>query len=145
MKYLRELRERGEDIISYLEQMVYKGNPLYEYIEFKILEFGDGIFKVSFPYKKELCRIGGSIHGGIIMTAIDHACGMAVLSVNEGRDQVTVELKVNFIKPLLKGPFTAIGKVVKKGRRIVIAEGEIYDANKELCALGMGTWYLIYE
>lgn len=142
-QYFNKLRAEGVDIKKLLEKTIYNENPFYRYIGFKILEFHEGSFKATFPYKKELCRIGGGIHGGVIMTVIDHVAGMAALSINEGSDQVTVELKVNFIKPLVKEPFIAEGRVIRGGKRIIIAEGRIYDGDNDLCALGIGTWYII--
>jgi uncharacterized protein (TIGR00369 family) len=144
-EYFDSLRSEGVDVAKALEEYVYSNNPFYRYIGFKIDEFRDGYFSGSFPYKKEICRVGGSIHGGVVMTAIDHAGGMAALSVNEGINQVTVELKVNFLRPLIKGPFKMVGEVIKKGRKVVVAEGKIYDADGNLCAIGIGTWYIIYE
>lgn len=141
---LREFAERGEDVIALLNEFMSR-SPLYRFIGLKILELKEGYVKASFPYKEELCRIGGLIHGGIIMTVIDYVAGLAVMTVNKGVNQATLELKVNFLKPLVKGPFIAIGQVIKVGKRTIVAEGKIYDGDNELGAVGLGTWYIVYD
>ena len=80
------------------------------------------------------------VHGGVITLALDNACGLAVMTVNQGKNQVTMELKVNFLEKLTDGPFQVIGKVIRSGRTAIVAEGEIRDSNGGLCAKGMGTW-----
>lgn len=83
------------------------------------------------------------VHGGIIMYTLDNVCGIAVMTVNPGVDQLTMELKINFLEPLRKGPFRATGKVVRAGGTFAVAEGEVRDSEGTLCAKGMGTWYMI--
>lgn len=140
---LSKISINDKDVKTYIEEWIYKNNPLYKYIGLKVVDVKKGYFKAMFPYKKELCRIGGAIHGGIIMTVIDHAASMAALTVNDGKDQATIELKVNFLRPLIKGPFIIEGNVTKKGKQLIIAEGRVYDGNNELCAIGLGTWYIM--
>ena len=77
------------------------------------------------------------------MTAIDNACGLAVMTVNPGRDQVTMELKVNFLNQLKDGTFHVQGSVVRAGRTAIVAEGEIRDSKGVLCAKGLGTWLVL--
>lgn len=139
----KELREKGVRVEDYIQEFLARDSRLYDFIGLKILELKEGYAKTTFPYKKELLRFGGVIHGGVVMTVIDNAAGLAVMTVNDKNNQVTVELKVNFLEPLVHGPFTCIGRVVRAGKRIAVAEGEVYDSKGKLCAKGVGTWYLI--
>jgi len=69
-------------------------------LEVKIISLEPGRAVIEIPYKQELTRRGKVLHGGMIMTAIDIAGGLAVLTVNDGVDQVTQELKINFLEPI---------------------------------------------
>ena len=77
------------------------------------------------------------------MYTLDNVCGIAVMTVNRGVDQLPTELKINFLEPLRKGPFRATGKVVRAGGTVAVAEGEVRDAEGTICAKGMGSWYMI--
>lgn len=85
------------------------------------------------------------IHGDVIMTAIDITGGIATFSVNDGIDQVTQELKVNFLEPMYKGPFTVEGKVIRKGKTSVVVEITFKDVEGKIGAIGLGTWYIIKD
>jgi len=77
------------------------------------------------------------------MFALDSVGGLAIMPNNSGTDQVTLELKVNFLKPLKKGPFRAIGREIRSGRTTSVAQAEMRDGDEDLCAVGLGTWYKI--
>ena len=65
------------------------------------------------------------MHGGIISFALDTVGGLACMANNPGVDQVTIELTVNFLKPLKKEPFRAIGRELRSGRTTAVAEAEM--------------------
>jgi len=115
------------------------------YLGMKIIEVKDGKSKLEVPYSERICRRGGVLHGGMIMTSMDYAGGLAVASINDGIDQVTQELKVNFLEPMYKGPFTVEAKVLRKGRTAVVVEIEFKDSEGKLGAVGLGTWYIIRD
>ncbi len=62
------------------------------------------------------------------------------MTVNSGKNQVTMELAVNFLERLTEGPFSVTGRVIRSGRTAIVAEGEIRDSKQRLCAKGLGTW-----
>jgi len=76
------------------------------------------------------------------MAALDTTCGLAVMSVNTSTEQSTLELKVNFIRPLVRGPFRVAGRVIHAGTNTAVVEGEIRDSGDEVCARALGTWFI---
>ena len=74
---------------------------------------------------------------------LDTVGGLACMYNNPGVDQVTIALTVNFLKPLKKEPFRAIGRELRSGKTTAVAEGEMRDGDNELCAVALGTWYKI--
>jgi uncharacterized protein (TIGR00369 family) len=60
----------------------------------------------------------GTLHGGVYCDLADAAMGYAYAStLAEGETFTTVELKINFFRPVRKGRLTAEARVVKAGRR----------------------------
>lgn len=73
----------------------------------------------------------GSVHGGIISTLMDSAMGCAVHSLlPTGTGYTTLELKVNFLKPLTRdtGEVVCEGKAIHVGGRVATAEARLTDA-----------------
>ncbi|BDB99937.1 esterase [Saccharolobus caldissimus] len=128
-----------------LQKLLEENDPVFKYIGAEVLEIKEGYAKIQIPYKSELCRRGNVLNGGIIMTSMDFAGGLATMTVNDGLDQVTQELKVNFLEPMYKGPFIVEGKVVRKGKTTVVVEITFKDVEGRIGAIGLGTWYIIRD
>lgn len=128
-----------------IQEVLKKSDNIFKFLNITIISLEKGYSKIQFPYREEYCRRGNVLNGGIIMTAMDYAGGLACLTVNDGIDQVTQELKVNFLEPMYKGPFTVEGKVIRKGRTTVVVQIEFRDSDEKLGAVGLGTWYIIRD
>ncbi|MGC9105866.1 MAG: PaaI family thioesterase [Thermoprotei archaeon] len=126
-----------------LVNSILSNDPIASHLGLKVVELREGFAATEFPYKIALTRPGGIINGGMICAAIDYTGGIAVLTVNDKDDQVTAELKVNFLEPLREGPFRVQAQVVRKGRTLVTVEAKVFDAEGRLGAIALGTWYLI--
>jgi uncharacterized protein (TIGR00369 family) len=88
----------------------------------------------------------GILHGGVVGMLADSAMGFAALSLRPaGGAGVTVEYKVNMLRPAAGDRFVARGRVVKPGKQIIVAQAEIYghsgeDAQGKLVATSLGTF-----
>ena len=136
-------KKRGADVEAEMQMAMAWDSELYRVVGYKVVRVGNGRAALTFPYSKAITRRGGIVHGGIVMYTLDNVCGIAVMTVNPGVDQLTMELKVNFLEPLRKGPFKAVGKVVRAGGAVAVAEGEIRDAEGRICAKAVGTWFML--
>lgn len=143
MKKLLELA--GEKIPHGLEEELENifRMPLFEMIGLKVEKAGNGRCELSLGLAKEGTRQGEMMHGGITMFALDNAASMAVMTVNGGVSQSTLELKVNFLSPASNPPFRALGEVIKIGRSTAVAEARLFDAGDKVCAMALGTWFII--
>ena len=136
-------RKQGVDIEAELERAMAADSELFTIVGFKVVKVRAGRAELSFPYSNAVTRRGGMVHGGIVMYSLVNASGIAAMSVNPGTDQLTMELKVNFLRPLKKGPFRAVGRVIKAGSNLIVVEGEVKDADGELCAKSLGSWFIV--
>ena len=77
----------------------------------------------------------GTLHGGILCDLADAAMGMAYASsLDEGETFTTLELKINFLKPVWTSRLTAKGVVVKRGKTVSMGECDVTDSEKSLVA-----------
>jgi len=85
-----------------------------------------GSVEISLPYRDDLTQQKGFIHGGILGMIADSACGYAAFSLMPaGGSLVTVEYKMNILMPA-RTSLRALGKVVRAGRTLTVARGEVY-------------------
>jgi uncharacterized protein (TIGR00369 family) len=82
----------------------------------------------------------GTVHGGIVCDLVDAAMGCSHASLlDEGETFTTLELKINFMKPVWQGHLVAEGKVIKAGRTIGLVEGRVTDESGSLVAYATAT------
>jgi len=74
----------------------------------------------------KLSQQHGFAHAGAITSVLDSACGYAALTkAPEDHEVVTVEFKVNFVRPAVGQRFVAIGRVRTSGRTLTVCTGEV--------------------
>lgn len=77
----------------------------------------------------------GTLHGGILCDIADSAMGMAYAStLGEGESFTTLELKINFLRPVTSARLTAEGTIVQQGRTTGMAECSVTDERGRLIA-----------
>jgi uncharacterized protein (TIGR00369 family) len=82
----------------------------------------------------------GGLHGGILCDLTDAAMGIAYSStLEEGEAFATVELKINFLRPVKQGLLIAEGRVVSGGRTLGYTEAEVRDEDGRLIAKASST------
>jgi uncharacterized protein (TIGR00369 family) len=82
----------------------------------------------------------GTLHGGVLCDIADAAMGMAyAANLAEGETFTTLELKINFMKPVWTGKLRAIGHVVKQGKTVGLVECDVLDEGGSLVARASST------
>ncbi len=82
----------------------------------------------------------GTLHGGILCDIADAAMGMAFAStLAPGQSFTTIELKINFFRPVWTAQLKAEGKVIRRGSTIGYLECEITDESDRLVAKSAST------
>jgi len=82
----------------------------------------------------------GTLHGGILCDIADAAMGIAYAStLEEGESFTTLELKINFLKPVWKARLRAEGRVVKRGKTVGMVECDVVDETGSLVARASST------
>ena len=104
--------------------------PISELLGFHLAEAENGraVFE-GLPEFRHYNPIG-TVHGGFAATLLDSALGCAIFStMAKGEAWTTLELKLNFVRPLTKdtGPMRAEGRIVHRGRTVATAQGDLKD------------------
>ena len=82
----------------------------------------------------------GTVHGGILCDLADAAMGCAHASqLDDGETFTTLELKMNFLKPVWSGRLVAEARVLKAGRTIGLVDCRVSDESGSLVAYGTST------
>jgi len=82
----------------------------------------------------------GTLHGGVLCDLADFAMGAAYAStLAEDESFTTLELKINFLKPIWQAHLRATGHVVRRGRRVGLIECDITDDGGSLVARASST------
>jgi uncharacterized protein (TIGR00369 family) len=82
----------------------------------------------------------GTLHGGILCDIADAAMGIAYATTLEaGESFTTLELKINFLKPVWRAKLRAIGQVVKRGRTVGLVECDVFNESEALVARASST------
>jgi uncharacterized protein (TIGR00369 family) len=83
---------------------------------------------------------GGVVQGGVITQIADAAMGMSLATLQEdGMWNTTIELKINFLRPVISGRMRAIGRVVEIKQTLMFSEADVLDAKGRLVARASST------
>jgi uncharacterized protein (TIGR00369 family) len=114
--------------------------PVSELIGFELSESGDGRAVVLLQTGAQHFNPMGTIHGGILCDIADAAMGIAFASTLAPSESfTTVELKINFLRPVRLTKLRAEGRVIQRGRTIGYVECDIMDENSKLVAKSNST------
>ncbi len=85
-----------------------------------------GEVDIELPFRRDLGQQNGYIHAGVISTILDSACGYAGYTlIPADANMLTVEFKINLLRPAVGDCFIARGRVVKPGKTLTICTGEV--------------------
>ena len=102
-------------------------------------EPGRAVFELNTDLERHANPMG-TVHGGILCDLADAAMGFAYASTLEQNETfTTLELKINFLRPVWQARLTATGNVVQRGRTVGLVECEIVDAQDRLVARASST------
>ena len=82
----------------------------------------------------------GVVQGGVITQIADAAMGITLATLQEdGMWNTTIELKINFLRPVIEGRLRAIGRVVEMKQTLLFSEADVIDEKGRLVARASST------
>jgi uncharacterized protein (TIGR00369 family) len=114
--------------------------PIARLIGFDLISVKSGEAVIEFQATEAHANPMGTLHGGVLCDIADAAMGIACSSnLDDGESFTTLELKINFLKPIWTGRLLAKGRVVKQGRTVGLVECDITDDKGSLVARATST------
>ena len=114
--------------------------PIMELLGIRLISVGDGEAVMEMDATERHSNPMGTLHGGVLCDIADAAMGIAYYSaLAPGESFTTLELKINFLKPIWKSRLTARGKIKKTGRSTALLECDVQDEKGSLVAFVTST------
>jgi uncharacterized protein (TIGR00369 family) len=86
----------------------------------------------------------GVVQGGVITQIADAAMGITLATLQEdGLWNTTIELKINFIRPVISGRLRAIGRVIEMKQTLMFSEADVLDDQGRLVARASSTCLVV--
>ena len=114
-------------------------SPFHQFLGLRLLRAERGLVEITLPFREEFVadRDHAYLHGGVIASLADAAACFAVIA-SVGYDVPTIDLRIDYLRPASRGDLRALGRVVKSGRTLAVADAEIYNHDNALVAVGRG-------
>ena len=114
--------------------------PVATLIGFRLTEVEPGHAVIELEASERHANPMGTLHGGVLCDIADAAMGTAYAStLEEGETYTTLELKINFLKPVRNARLRAVGRVVRRGKTIGLVECDVTDERQSLVARASST------
>src|SRR5579862_8895034 len=114
--------------------------PVGDFLGLTVTIPSKGKAVAEFQAEQQHANPMGTLHGGILCYVADAAMGVAFAStLGSGESFTTLELKINYLRPVWTGPLKAEGEVVSRGRTVGLATCRITDEQGRLIAVSSST------
>lgn len=120
--------------------------PIIEALSFAPEELEEGRIVFSMHAEEWMCNPASVVHGGMAATLLDTVLTLAVVSkLPRGRTAQTIQMNVNYVRPLLPTGEKVMGEglAIHVGTTIGTAEGRVFDARGKIIAHGSATMAIL--
>lgn len=115
--------------------------PFHRWLGLDVVDLNERELILEMPWREEIISnpMVQAVHGGILSSLID-LTGLYTINAFGGSARATADLHVDFHRVATPGPLRAIGRVVKLGKQLSVAETRIEDAAHRLLASGRAAY-----
>lgn len=136
----KEPRRKMLDLVQKIARGEVPQPPIARLLGFRLTAAEAGEAIVEFEAGPQHASPLGTLQGGVLCSIVDAAMGLAYgATLEEGESFTTLELKINYLKPVWNGRLRAVGRVVKRGRTIGLTECDVTDEKQQLIARASST------
>jgi len=123
---------------------IFQHNPFANQFDLEVVSAAPGRAVLRFPYKHEYTQYQGALQGGIVLAYADAAMAVAIAGlIAEGRDFVTTDLNVQYVRPVTSGPVVARGEIVHQGNALLRGSAEVEIEGVGVAAYCVGTFMIV--
>jgi uncharacterized protein (TIGR00369 family) len=96
-----------------------------------LTDASEGRCETTMPIRPELAQQNGFVHAGVIATLADHTAGGAAQTcLADHQTILSIEFKVNFLRPASGETLRCVAKVLKAGRTISVVDSDVFAQNE---------------
>lgn len=119
-----------------LKKHLYARIPFYSTLGLELVEIGNGRASFEITINKALTQ-NGMVHGGVIASLIDSSCACAAISLIYPEGYLTtIDLQVEYLRPVSNGILLGKAKCLKKGKNIFFCKAKVWDEENNLISTG---------
>jgi uncharacterized protein (TIGR00369 family) len=120
--------------------------PVCQLLGMEVTKIEVGSAEVFMNCHSQMFNPFGTVHGGILCDFADMAMGTAFFTtLQDGEALATVELKINFLRPVRSEKITAAARVLHRGRNTGYVECEVTNAEGKLVAKAASTCMIVRD
>jgi len=139
--------EISEERVAFLARDYSRGFVRYCQLEAETVK--RGFFQSRVIIEPHHRQQDGFIHAGVMATMADHTAGYAgFTTVSEAYQILTIEFKINFLRPAHGEALVCRSRIIREGKQIIIAESEVSDVSdgsETLAAKAMVTLMAVHR
>ena len=121
-----------------------KPPPIMSTIGMRLVGLGEGTATLAMKADRRFHNPMGTIHGGVMTDLADACMGIATMTMLlDDESFTTLELKMNFIRPVIEGELTADAKVVHRGKTVAMTEVVVKNRDGKDVARGTATQMIL--
>jgi len=121
-----------------LLERIYAVAPVNGFIE-PTMVVSDGEAEIRAAVRRDWFHTAGAVHGSIFFKLLDDACFFAANALVPDVFVLTSDFHIRMLRPVTEGELVAVGRVVNRSRRLIVAEGTLHCGGK-LVATGTGSF-----
>jgi uncharacterized protein (TIGR00369 family) len=124
-----------------MTELGFDHSPYMRFLGLQVVRADKGQVEIRLPFRKEFLRSDDSdwLHGGVVSALIDIVGDYAVIT-ETGVGVPTIDLRVDYLRPARRGDLLAVGRTLRVGRTVSVADVEVRDASGTLVAVGRGCY-----
>jgi uncharacterized protein (TIGR00369 family) len=128
-----------------LQQMkkIVQGMPFNRLVGIRLARIHRDGVTIECKLRGELLNGAGVLHGGVTATLADAAVGVAIVVRKGLGSATTVEMKLNYLRPVAEGKITARARLLRMGSRLCIGRVDMFDDAKNLVSSALVTYMLL--
>jgi uncharacterized protein (TIGR00369 family) len=120
---------------------VLRDVPFAQFLGIELVAARVGSATLRLEVRNDLKQNYGVLHGGAMASLIDTATAFAIVSQLTSPEKfTTVDLSINYLRPLTQGSATCTAQVVRAGRRLITVSAEVHDEAGSLAAIALSTY-----
>ena len=136
-----------DDLKDRLQKMSRGGGrppPIMKTLGMELVAAGRGRASLKLRVGRRFHNPMGTVHGGVMTDLADAAMGIAVMTTL-GPDEsfTTLELKMNFLRPVFEDELRAEAKVLHRGRTVALVESVLKNGKGKDVARGLATQMIL--